>query len=64
MLMAVLLAALGLSPLVIPAGISEPSVLGMPYPLWTGILVTACLILMTYIGSRVHPGNHPENEEL
>ena len=63
-LVAVLLATIGLSPLVIPAGISKPSVLGMPYSLWTGILVTFCLILMTYIGARVHPGNHPENEEL
>jgi hypothetical protein len=36
----------------------------MPYSLWTGILVTFCLILMTYIGSRVHPGNHPVNEKL
>ena len=60
----ILLTALGLSPLVIPAGIFKPSFLGMPYTLWMGSLVCICLVLMTYIGSRVHPGNNNENEEL
>ena len=60
----ILLAALGLSPVVIPAGVFEPSFLGMPYTLWMGSLVCLCLVLMTYIGSRVHPGNNNENEEL
>lgn len=63
-LIAFLLAALGLSPLVIPAGVFKPTVLGMPYSLWTGIIVTFCLVLMTYVGSRVHPGNPPEKGEL
>ena len=60
----ILLTALGLSPLVIPAGIFKPSFLGMPYTLWMGSLVCICLVLMTYIGSRVHPGNNNENEKL
>jgi len=60
----ILLAALGLSPVVIPTGIFKPSFLGMPYTLWMGSLVCICLVLMTYIGSRVHPGNNNENEEL
>ena len=60
----ILLTALGLSPLVIPAGIFKPGFLGMPYTLWMGSLVCICLVLMTYIGSRVHPGNNNENEEL
>ena len=60
----ILLAALGLSPVVIPTGIFKPSFLGMPYTLWMGSLVCMCLVLMTYIGSRVHPGNNNENEEL
>ena len=60
----ILLTALGLSPLVIPAGIFKPSFLGMPYTLWMGSLVCICLVLMTYIGSRVNPGNNNENEEL
>jgi hypothetical protein len=60
----ILLTALGLSPVVIPMGIFKPSFLGMPYTLWMGSLVCICLVLMTYIGSRVHPGNNNENEEL
>ena len=60
----ILLTALVLSPLVIPAGIFKPSFLGMPYTLWMGSLVCICLVLMTYIGSRVHPGNNNENEKL
>jgi len=60
----ILLAALGLSPVVIPEGVFKPSFLGMPYTLWLGILVCISLVLMTFIGSRVHPGNKNENEEL
>jgi len=60
----ILLTALGLSPLVIPSGIFKPGFLGMPYTLWMGSLVCICLVLMTYIGSRVHPGNNNENEKL
>lgn len=60
----ILLAALGLSPVVIPTGVFKPSFLGMPYTLWMGLLVCIGLVLMTFIGSRVHPGNTNENEEL
>jgi len=60
----IVLAALGLSPVVIPAGVFKPGFMGMPYTLWMGILVCICLVLMTFIGSRVHPGNNNENEEL
>ena len=60
----IILAALGLSPAVIPQGVYQPGLLGMPYSLWAGILVTLGLVLMTLIGSRVHPGAHNENEKL
>lgn len=60
----IVLTALGLSPLVIPSGVFKPSFIGMPYTLWMGILVCICLVLMTFIGSKVHPGNNNENEEL
>ncbi len=63
-LIASLLAILGLSPAVIPPGVFHPTFLGMPYSMWTGMLVTICLILMTYIGSRVHPGSNHENKDL
>ena len=58
------LAALGLSPVVIPQGVYQPGFLGMPYSLWAGILVTLGLVIMTYIGSKVHPGANNENEKL
>ena len=60
----ILLTSLGLSPVVIPAGVFKPSFLGMPYTLWMGILVCIGLVLMTFIGSKVHPGNVNKNEEL
>ena len=60
----ILLTALGLSPAVIPPGVFEPGFLGMPYTLWMGILVCISLVLMTFIGSKVHPGNTNEKEEL
>ena len=60
----VLLTALGLSPVVIPAGVFKPDFLGMPYTLWMGILVCIGLVLMTFIGARVHPGNTNKKEEL
>ena len=60
----IFLTALGLSPAVIPPGVYKPGLLGMPYSLWAGILVTLCLVLMTLIGSRVHPGANDQNEKL
>lgn len=60
----ILLAAIGLSPVVIPTGVYKPGFLGMPYTLWMGGVVCACLVVMTFIGSKVHPGNTNENEEL
>jgi len=60
----ILLTALGLSPVVIPVGVFKPGFIGMPYTLWMGILVCVCLVLMTFIGSKVHPGNDNENEAL
>jgi hypothetical protein len=44
------------SPLVIPAHESQPFFLGMPYTLWTGILVSFILLALTIVGSWVHPG--------
>jgi hypothetical protein len=60
----ILLAALGLSPVVVPSGVFKPGLLGMPYTLWVGGVVCAGLIFMTFIGSKVHPGNTNENKEL
>ncbi|NND33186.1 MAG: hypothetical protein HKN76_11395 [Saprospiraceae bacterium] len=44
------------SPLVIPVGKADPFLLGMPYTLWMGFLVSLILLALTIIGSFVHPG--------
>jgi hypothetical protein len=46
------------SPLVIPAHVSKPFFLGMPYTLWTGLLVSFILLALTILGSWVHPGRN------
>ncbi len=44
------------TPLVIPSGKSDPFLLGMPYTLWMGLLISFVLLGLTIIGSWVHPG--------
>lgn len=51
-----ILSILAFSPLVIPQGVSKPEFLGMPYTLWMGMLVSILLVVMTFIGTKVHPG--------
>lgn len=51
-----LLIMLTFSPLVTPAGVHEPALMGMPYTLWMGIIVAFLLVGITWIGTRVHPG--------
>jgi hypothetical protein len=55
---------LGYTPLMIPKGIYKPAILGIPYSLWLSFLLTVLLVLLTYIGSRVHPGGDNGREEL
>jgi hypothetical protein len=55
-IMVLLLTAIGLSPLTIPANVFEPILFGAPYTLWMGFIVTVLLVLLTFLGSRVHPG--------
>ena len=47
------LVVLTLSPLVIPQQIKDPEWLGMPYTLWTGILITVLIVLLTWWGAKV-----------
>ena len=44
------------TPLVIPAHVSEPAFLGMPYTLWMGLVVSFLMLALTIFGSWVHPG--------
>ncbi|MEX0747408.1 MAG: hypothetical protein WED81_05185 [Rhodothermales bacterium] len=50
-----LLSALALSPLVIPVGVLEPTILGVPRTLWAGILITIGLVFTTFMAARHAP---------
>lgn len=43
------------TPVVIPAGKSEPYFLDMPYSLWLTFLLTLALVGFTFVGGRVLP---------
>ncbi len=61
--LAVILSALTFTPLVIPAGQFQPELFGMPYTLWVSISLTILLVLLTYIGTRVHPGRNADEPQ-
>jgi len=46
---------------VTPKGVAGPFLIGMPYTLWVGLLVTFILLAITIIGSLVHPGRDEPN---
>lgn len=50
------------TPLVIPAGVYHPKLLGIPYSLWTSFLITVALVVLTYLGTRVLQGDEEEVE--
>ncbi len=54
--LAVFLSLITFTPLILPQGISKPALLGIPYSLWTTFLITILLVVLTYLGSKVHPG--------
>lgn len=51
---AVVLILITFTPLVLSKGKIEPKFLSMPFTLWTSILITIALVVLTYIGGRVH----------
>jgi hypothetical protein len=53
---AILLTIITFTPLVIPQGVYKPELFGMPYTLWISILVTIGYVILTLIGTQVHPG--------
>jgi hypothetical protein len=50
------------TPAIIPAGRINPILMGLPYTLWMGILLTIILVTLTYIGSKVYPSQNEEEE--
>jgi uncharacterized membrane protein YqaE (UPF0057 family) len=62
-ILVITLTVLGYTPVIIPSGVYKPTLLGIPYSLWTSCLITVALVVLTYIGSKVHPGNdHKEGD--
>lgn len=59
----IVLMVLGYTPLMIPNGVYKPVIRGIPYSLWTSFLLTVVLVVLTYIGSKVHPGSDEGEEE-
>ncbi|WPP49503.1 hypothetical protein [Catalinimonas niigatensis] len=53
---AIVLTVLTFTPLVIPHGVYRPELFGMPYTLWMTILITILYVVLTFIGTKVHPG--------
>ena len=63
MVLVLVILVLGYTPLMIPKGIYKPMLFGIPYSLWLSFVVTVVLVVLTYIGSRVHPGSDNSEEE-
>jgi len=59
----VILSVLTFTPLIIPEGVYKPMLLGIPYSLWTSILITVLLVALTYVGAKVHPGTDEGEEQ-
>jgi len=57
---AILLCLLIFTPLVIPKGVYTPELFGVPYSLWTSFLITVALVLITYLGTKVHRSDEEE----
>ncbi|MDH5397165.1 MAG: hypothetical protein OEX02_03415 [Cyclobacteriaceae bacterium] len=55
---AIIVCGLSFTPLAIPAGQHQPWLFGMPYSLWMGILLTILMVVLTWLGSKVHPGTY------
>ena len=56
----IVISAITFTPLIIPVGEYQPELFGLPYTFWTSILITVLLVLLTYIGTRVHPGRNSD----
>ena len=50
---ALILTTITFTPLILHPGKIDPKLLSMPYTLWTSILITILLVLLTYLVSRL-----------
>lgn len=58
--LAILLVAVTFSPAVIPQSEANPYLLGIPYTMWMGFLVSVLFVLLAYLVSVV---NNKDNKE-
>ena len=58
--LAIVMCLLVFTPFVIPAGVFQPELFGVPYTLWTSFLITVILVFLTYLGTKVHRSNDEE----
>ena len=58
----IILTVISFTPIILPMEVYKPELLGIPYTLWTSTLVTFAFVLLTYIGTRLHPGNSEKEE--
>ena len=56
-ILAMVLGILTFTPAVMPYGKFNPTLLHLPYTLWTGIIVALLFVLLTWFSVRIHPGN-------
>jgi len=62
-ILAIGIAIIGFTPFAIPENTFRPQFMGMPYPLWVSMLLSVLLVLLTFLGTLVHPGNANTDEE-
>ncbi|MCK5821841.1 MAG: hypothetical protein KAH17_08140 [Bacteroidales bacterium] len=60
----IILTVISFTPLVIPQNVYKPEIFGIPYTLWTSFLLTFALVILTYVGMRLHPGNQDKEGKL
>lgn len=58
----ILIIAITFSPLIITSGKINPSVFGLPFTLWSSIITTIALVVLTYLGGRVSPNDEEESK--
>jgi hypothetical protein len=54
--------ALSFTPLVLDPVDAEPWLLGMPHTLWASMLVAIVLVVLAWVGARVHPESDAEED--
>ena len=59
-LLTIVISGAAFTSLVIPSNEMNPWFLGMPYTLWSGILVSIALLILVFVGALVHPGKDEE----